>query len=119
MPARRSIRVPTLASPGVPLAFRTSTVPRGLHGRRRAPWRRRSVSDERVPEVHRLPEEWPAAVDHPRDAASGDLFQDRVAFFGHTCRERAPELLVERSPRLEIVRQIEHLADVIPLRKPE
>src|SRR6266581_4473100 len=80
MPACRSIRVPILASPGVPLAFSTSTVTRGpalpAPGTGSAPPPR-----------------------SPRQAASAV----------------APQLLIERSARLEIVRQIEHPADVVPL----
>src|SRR2546422_554778 len=79
--ARRKVR------PHLPRAREARRCRRGLRGMPRAPRRRRSVSDERVPEVHGLAEEWPAAVEHPGDATSGDLFQDRVALRGHAGRE--------------------------------
>jgi len=103
MPARRSTRVPTFASPGVPLAFSTSTVSGARHPPFRARKRgaaptvsaaggeRRDAGDQYPTSAFQKSTSPVGAASGRsirRDAAGGDLFQNRVSLLGTRPRRR-------------------------------
>src|SRR5690242_21759476 len=73
-----------------------------------------SVPDERAPEVRRFAWEGPAFIDDPGDPTRRHLLEDGVTLLRDPRGQGAAQVLVERATGLQVVRQIEHLADVVP-----